>query len=80
MKNTKQCPKCTGQEIIVVKGFHTLWTGADSISVNVIKTGWHCLASVDRYICEKCGYSEEWLDKDELEKVKQSDKDYIYKY
>lgn len=67
MKNTKKCPKCGGSEIIFLPGS----AGAYGTGNNIM-TG-HTIMSavpVDRYICAACGFSEEWIDLDNMDKLK----------
>lgn len=67
MKNTKQCPKCENKKIIVV----------DRPTVhhpNSIQTGWLASVTVHRYVCNKCGYSEEWINS--AEELQQLEKRY----
>ena len=68
MKNTKVCPMCNSTVIIKVRGN----AGAYG-SGNNIPTGWTILSAVlvHRYVCCACGYSEEWLDKEDLQKLKE---------
>ena len=67
MKNTRKCPKCGGSDIIFVPGS----AGAYGTGNNII-TG-HTIMSavpVDRYICTRCGFSEEWIDLEYMDKLK----------
>ncbi len=67
MKNTHICPKCQNLEILKIRGN----TGAYGTGNN-IPVGWTNFSAVlvDRYVCERCGYSEEWIDKDDIPKLK----------
>ena len=67
MKFTKLCPKCNSSDIIKVPGK----AGAYG-SGNNIMTGWTIFSSVlvHRYVCCSCGYSEEWIDQNDLQKLK----------
>lgn len=39
-------------------------------SANVISTGWFSAARVTRFLCAKCGFSEEWIeDPEQLAKL-----------
>lgn len=64
MKYTYQCPKCGGQEIIRIAGE----VGAYG-SGNNIPTSTFSAITVTRYVCCGCGYSEEWIDKDQLPRL-----------
>ncbi|MEM7367528.1 MAG: hypothetical protein AAF587_02935 [Bacteroidota bacterium] len=66
MKNSTTCPKCSGTKILRIPG-RVLSDGAG----NFISAGIFRYARVDRYVCESCGYSEEWIaTKDDIEKLK----------
>ena len=43
---------------------------------NNLKTGltYFSAVNVNRYVCTVCGYTEEWIDRDDLERVKTSKK------
>lgn len=66
MKNTKECPKCHSHDIVRCDG-KVLSHGAG----NYIKLGRTMLSTVNvhRYICCTCGFTEEWIDEEDLEKV-----------
>ena len=66
MKKTSICPKCGGTDVLRIPG-GTVCLG-DS-SQNFVIRGFQS-APVDRYICCACGFSEEWLREEDLEKVK----------
>jgi ribosomal protein S27AE len=66
VKNSLTCPKCNGQKIILVPGSRIEGSGGTAIT-----TGFISMAKIDRYICESCGYNEEWMSSPEdIEKVK----------
>ena len=71
MKDTKECPKCRGINIVRIDGF----VGAYGSGNNII-TGATVFSgvNVNRYICCDCGYSEEWIDREDLQKVRESKK------
>ena len=71
MKNTGKCPKCSSGDIVRYDGY----TGAYGAGNNLMtgKTVFSAV-NVNRYICTFCGYSEEWIDADDLERVKNSKK------
>ena len=66
MKNTHTCPKCNGTDIIRIPGT----VGAYGVGNN-IQTGLTNLSAVrvNRYLCCSCGYSEEWIDKQDIPKL-----------
>ncbi len=71
MKNSKKCPKCGSSDIIIVDGY----TGAYGSGNNII-TGYSIFSGVgiDRYICCSCGFTEEWIAVDQIEKIRKSKK------
>ncbi len=67
MKNTHTCPKCGNCDILLVPG------SAEAYGVgNNIRVGMTIFSTVlvNRYICCSCGYSEEWIDKEDIERLK----------
>lgn len=70
MKNTGICPKCSSGNLVRIPGVVKPY-GAG----NNIETGITIFSSVKvtRYLCEKCGFSEEWIDqKEDIEKIKKA--------
>ena len=68
MKNSRTCPKCGGHDILRVPGK----AGAYG-SGNNIPTGFSIFSAVlvHRYVCCGCGYSEEWIDPSDFERLKE---------
>ena len=68
MKNRKICPKCNSTDIIKIPGK----AGAYGVGNN-IQVGWSNFFAVlvHRYLCCSCGYSEEWIDKEDIRKLKE---------
>lgn len=72
MKNTNKCPKCGSSDIIKVPGYAGAYGSGNNIMVGMtIKSA----VPVDRYLCADCGYSEEWVDIDNIDKIKKKFKD-----
>ena len=67
MKHSKICPKCGSHEILRIKGQNGAY-GAG----NNIPAGMTIFSSVlvHRYLCCQCGYSEEWIDKEDIPQLK----------
>lgn len=63
MKNTRICPKCNGSNIIRIEGKAGPYGMGNNIQV-----GWSNLSAVlvHRYLCCDCGYSEEWIDQEDI--------------
>ena len=71
MKNTKICPKCGSADIIRFDGYYGPYGSGNNLMVgNTIFSS----INVNRYICCFCGFTEEWIDKEDMEKVKSSKK------
>ena len=71
MKNIKLCPKCNSGNIVRIDGY----TGAYGSGTNVM-VGKSVFSGVDvnRYICCECGFTEEWIDKEDISKIENSKK------
>lgn len=67
MKNSRICPKCNHSDILVVPGSSEAYGAGNNIRV-----GMTIFSSVlvDRYVCCHCGYSEEWIRREDIEKLK----------
>ena len=68
MKNLKVCPKSHGTDILPITGN----SGAYGFRNN-IPAGWSIFSAVlvHRYVCCSCGYSEEWIDVENIPKLKE---------
>ncbi len=71
MKNTKLCPKCRSNDIVRIDGNAGAYGSGNNIMLGATIFS---AVKVHRYICCRCGYSEEWIDKSDIEKVKNSHK------
>ena len=71
MKNTRKCPKCGGTDIRMVEGF----VGGCGAGNNIV-LGCTTLSAIKKntYICCDCGYTEEWINRDDIENVRSSKK------
>lgn len=69
MKDSNCCPKCKGTNVVRFDGY----TGAHGAG-NTVMVGMTIMSAVNvnRYICCDCGYTEEWIDKSDLENVKKN--------
>ncbi len=56
MKLNGKCPKCQSSQIIRIPVVFR--TGND----NIIPAGGLKYPKVTRYVCENCGFTEEWID------------------
>lgn len=69
MKNTNKCPKCNSNDIIRVNGSTRGYGAGNNIMVGATIFS---AVKVNRYICCHCGYSEEWIDNEDIPKIKNS--------
>lgn len=69
MKNTKICPKCGSNDIVRFDGTVGGYGAGNNIYISAFRA-----VKVNRYICCTCGFCEEWIDREELSKVKNSKK------
>ena len=64
-----KCPKCQHEKIKIIKDFlHHSGGGNIPIKNNLFFASDHALKTY--YICENCGYIEEYLEGEELIKIK----------
>ncbi len=66
MKHTNQCPKCQSFDILLISGH----AGAYGTGNNIM-TGSTIFSAVpvNRYLCANCGYSEEWINTEDIPKL-----------
>lgn len=66
MKKNNRCPKCGSSQLIIVPG-----KNIPAESGRAIMIGLSTLSSAlfDRYVCSKCGYSEEYFDSENIDKL-----------
>lgn len=71
MHTTALCPKCQSGDIVRIDGY----TGPYGSGNNVM-TGATIFSGVkvNRYICCHCGFTEEWIDREDLDRIKNSKK------
>ena len=66
VKNTNSCPKCQCRNILIVPGKAGAYGVGNNIQVGLTNMS---AVLVNRYICCNCGYSEEWIDKEDISKL-----------
>lgn len=66
MKNTKKCPKCGGTDILRVAGSAGAYGTGNNIQTGLSNFS---AVKVHRYVCCGCGYSEEWIDKEDIPRL-----------
>lgn len=67
MKKTGVCPKCAGTDILRIPGNIGLYGVGNNIQCGLFSR----YVLVDRYVCCKCGFSEEWIDEKDIERLEQ---------
>ena len=63
MKHSKRCPKCGSTDILRIEGNCGAYGVGKNIPTGVILPK---PVLVHRYLCCDCGYSEEWIDKEDI--------------
>ena len=76
MKTTKICPKYESADIVRIDGYAGAYASGNNI---MLGSTIFSAVNVNRYICCNCGFTEEWIDKNDLEKIKNSKKAKILK-
>ena len=69
MKNTRICPKCGGTDIAIVDGSVGAYGSGNNIMIGATVFN---AVKVDRYICGSCGFTEEWINRDGLDRLARS--------
>jgi predicted nucleic-acid-binding Zn-ribbon protein len=62
VKNSRSCPKCASFNILKIPGKHTGYGAGNIILVGLTALN---AVKVARFLCEQCGYSEEWIESEE---------------
>jgi predicted nucleic-acid-binding Zn-ribbon protein len=61
MKNTGKCPKCDSVKVV----------RTDGMDFQRISVGIFANVPVTRYVCSKCGFTEEWIESPvDMEKIR----------
>lgn len=68
MKRTNICPKCSSSEILRIEGQVKAYGAGNNIPVGFTIFSY---VKVPRYLCCRCGYSEEWIDEADIPKLKE---------
>ena len=71
MNKNRICPKCGSTEIYVVDGYAGPYGSGNNVMIGATVFS---AVKVNRYICCKCGFTEEWINREDLEKIKKSKK------
>ncbi|GFI62310.1 hypothetical protein IMSAG049_01492 [Clostridiales bacterium] len=71
MKNTKTCPKCGSRDIVISDGYAGAYGSGNNIQTGMTNFS---AVGVDRYICCNCGFVEEWINKEDINRIVNSNK------
>ncbi|MBQ9460710.1 MAG: hypothetical protein IJU51_02165 [Clostridia bacterium] len=69
MNNTRTCPKCGSKDIVIIDGNVGAYGSGNNIPVGLTL---YSSVPVNRYLCCSCGFSEEWINRDDISKVRGS--------
>lgn len=67
MKNSQKCTKCQSVNIARIEGRAGAYGVGNNIQMRLTNFS---AVKVTRYLCIDCGFSEEWVEANELEKFK----------
>lgn len=71
MNRTRICPKCGSNEIYVIDGYTGPYGSGNNVMIGATVFS---AVKVNRYICCTCGFTEEWINREDLPKVRASKK------
>ena len=71
MNKNRICPKCGSNEIYVIDGYTGPYGSGNNVMIGATV---FTAVKVNRDICCACGFTEEWIGREDLEKVKKSKK------
>ncbi|MBR4035588.1 MAG: hypothetical protein IKJ05_02500 [Oscillospiraceae bacterium] len=64
MKITGKCPKCNSSQVLRFDGYHGGYGSGNHLVTSMFSS-----VNVNRYVCCSCGFTEEWIDTEDLDKV-----------
>ena len=67
MKITRTCQKCGCTDILRIDGNVGAYGSGNNIQVGLSNFS---AVKVNRFVCCDCGFSEEWIDKEDITKLK----------
>ena len=67
MKQSQLCPKCEASDILFIPGNAGAYGVGNNIPAGATVFSY---VKVNRYLCCRCGYSEEWVDREDIPKLK----------
>ena len=69
MNYRKICPKCGSYDLFMVRGYTGGYGTGNNIMVGATIFS---AVPVHRYVCGNCGFTEEYIDRKDIEKVRNS--------
>jgi len=66
VKQSHICPKCSGNDILRIEGDARAYGAGNNIMAGATIFS---AVLVHRYVCCRCGYSEEWIDRKDIGKL-----------
>lgn len=69
MKNTGVCPKCGSSDVFLVEGYAGAYNSGNNIQAGLTIFS---AIPVDRYVCARCGFSEEWIRTEDIQNARNS--------
>ena len=71
MKNTRICPKCQSTDLLRFDGNVGPYGSGNNMMVG---STLFSAVKVHRYVCTRCGFTEEWIDTCDLDRLEKSKK------
>lgn len=67
MNKIDRCPKCQSKDLIFVPSKAGMYGTGNNIMVKLTLS---IAIRFHRFVCGNCGYSEEWVDQEDIQKLK----------
>lgn len=67
VKQSHLCPKCGASDILFIPGNAGAYGAGNNVPAGATVFSY---VKVNRYLCCYCGYSEEWIDREDIPKLK----------
>lgn len=68
MKRSNQCPKCGSNNILRIEGYIGAYGAGNNVRIGLSIFN---AVNVHRYLCCNCGFSEEWIDEEDIRLVEE---------
>lgn len=66
MKDRRCCPKCQSTDIVIIDGY----TGGYGSGNMIVGMTVFSAVEVKHYICCNCGFTERWINRGDIQKVR----------